>query len=60
MIRSIIRLHWVKRASAAAGNTGLKIVPSGATTLIGRNEPSFDGTGLGSVAASSNNLRKAA
>ncbi|MNV51661.1 hypothetical protein D3C71_1437170 [compost metagenome] len=55
-----MRLHWVKRASAAAGNTGLKMVPNGATTLIGRNEPSLDGTGLGSVAASSSSLRNAA
>lgn len=43
MIRSIVRLHWVKRASAEAGNLGLKIEPSGAVTLIGRKEPSLEG-----------------
>ena len=43
MIRSTTRWIWLKRASAAAGAIGLKMQPSGAVTLTGRNEPSFCG-----------------
>ena len=46
------RLIWEKRASAAAGNRGLKMEPSGAMTLIGRNDPWFDGTLISEVSAS--------
>ena len=59
MIRSIIILHWVNLASAAAGNFGLNIEPSGAMTVIGRKEPWFDGTGTSIVSASSRSARKA-
>src|ERR1700676_382734 len=58
-MRSITRLHWAKRASAAAGNFGLKIEPLGATTVTGRNDPWFDGTFTGEVSASSSSERMA-
>ena len=41
MMQSITRWHCVKRASAAAGNFGLKIEPLGAMTSMGRNDPWF-------------------
>ena len=43
MTRSQSRWIWLKRASAAAGEIGLKIEPSGDVTLTGRNDPSFWG-----------------
>ena len=38
----------------------VKIDPSGAVTLIGRNEPSFDGTRISDTAESSSSLRNPA
>ena len=58
-MQSTTRWIWLKRASAAAGYSGLKIVPFGAVTAIGRNEPSFCGTCSGVVALSSRSARKA-
>ena len=54
-----MRLHWVKRASAAAGKIGLKIEPLGAVTLIGRKEPSFGGSLMSISAVSVSMARKA-
>ena len=42
------------------GGLGLKIDPSGAVTLIGRKDPSFDGARVSEVTGSSSSLRKAA
>ena len=50
---------WEKRASAAAGNFGLKIEPLGAMTSMGRKEPWLDGTLISLVSASSSNERMA-
>ncbi len=59
MMQSIIRLHCEKRAEAAVGKIGLKMVPFGAVTLIGRNEPSLAGIGTEAVKVSSSSERKA-
>jgi hypothetical protein len=40
------------RESAERGNVGLKMLPSRATTLIGRKMPSFWGMKSGKVASS--------
>ena len=58
-MQSTTRWIWLKRASAAAGYSGLKIVPLGAVTLMGRKEPSFCGTCSLIVALSSRSARKA-